>query len=43
MKIIHTENLTRTYHMGNVVVNALCAVDLEVEAGDFLEPGELLR
>ena len=36
MKIIHTENLTRTYHMGNVVVNALCAVDLEVEAGEFV-------
>jgi len=36
MKIIHTENLTRTYHVGNTVVNALCAVNLEVEAGEFV-------
>jgi putative ABC transport system ATP-binding protein len=36
MKIIQTENLTRTYHVGNTVVNALCAVNLGVEAGEFV-------
>ena len=36
MKIIHTENLTRTYTIGGSQVNALCAVDLEVETGEFV-------
>jgi putative ABC transport system ATP-binding protein len=36
MKIIHTENLTRTYTVGNSTVNALRAVDLEVEMGEFV-------
>jgi len=37
MKIIHTENLTRTYTVGSSKVNALCAVNLEVETGEFVE------
>ena len=36
MKIIHTENLTRTYTVGGSQVNALCAVNLEVETGEFV-------
>ena len=36
MKIIQTENLTRTYSLGNSIVNALRGVDLEVEAGEFV-------
>ncbi len=36
MKVIQTEKLTRTYSVGNSVVNALRGVDLEVEAGEFV-------
>jgi putative ABC transport system ATP-binding protein len=36
MKIIQTENLTRTYSLGNSIVNALRGVDLKVEAGEFV-------
>jgi putative ABC transport system ATP-binding protein len=36
MKIIQTENLTRTYSLGNSIVNALRGVDLEVEMGEFV-------
>ncbi len=36
MKIIQTENLTRTYTVGNSIVNALRAVNLEVEIGEFV-------
>jgi len=36
MKIIQTENLTRTYIVGNSIVNALRAVTLEVETGEFV-------
>jgi putative ABC transport system ATP-binding protein len=36
MKIIQTENLTRTYIVGNSIVNALRAVNIEVEMGEFV-------
>jgi putative ABC transport system ATP-binding protein len=36
MKVIQTENLTRTYTMGNSTVHALRGVNLEVEAGEFV-------
>lgn len=36
MKIIQTENLTRTYTVGNSTVNALRSVNLEVETGEFV-------
>ncbi len=36
MKIIETENLTRTYTVGNSIVNALRGVNLRVEAGEFV-------
>ena len=36
MKIIQTENLTRTYLVGNSIVNALRAVSIEVETGEFV-------
>jgi putative ABC transport system ATP-binding protein len=36
MKIIFTENLTRTYTLGSSIVKALCAVNLEVETGEFV-------
>ncbi len=36
MKIIQTENLTRTYVVGNSTVNALRSVNLEVESGEFV-------
>ena len=36
MKIIQTANLTRTYALGNSIVNALRGVDLEVEMGEFV-------
>jgi putative ABC transport system ATP-binding protein len=36
MKIIQTKNLTRTYALGNSIVNALRGVDLEVETGEFV-------
>jgi putative ABC transport system ATP-binding protein len=36
MKVIQTENLTRTYTVGNSIVNALRGVDLEVEMGEFV-------
>ena len=36
MKIIHTENLTRTYTVGSSRVNALCSVNLDVEGGEFV-------
>ena len=36
MKIIHTEDLTRTYKLGSSIVNALHGIDLDVEAGEFV-------
>jgi putative ABC transport system ATP-binding protein len=36
MKVIQAENLTRTYTVGNSIVNALRGVDLEVEMGKFV-------
>jgi putative ABC transport system ATP-binding protein len=36
MKVIQAENLTRTYTVGNSIVNALRGVDLEVEMGEFV-------
>jgi putative ABC transport system ATP-binding protein len=36
MKIIQTENLTRTYALGNSIVNALRGVDFEMETGEFV-------
>ena len=36
MKIIQTANRTRTYALGNSIVNALRGVDLEVEMGEFV-------
>ncbi len=36
MKIIQTENLTRTYAVGNSTVKALRGVNLEVQAGEFV-------
>jgi putative ABC transport system ATP-binding protein len=36
MMIIQTEDLTRTYSLGNSTVNALRGVDLEVETGEFV-------
>jgi putative ABC transport system ATP-binding protein len=36
MKIIHTENLTRTYKLGSSIVNALQGINLDVEAGEFV-------
>jgi putative ABC transport system ATP-binding protein len=36
MKIIQTVNLTRTYVMGNSIVNALRAVSIAVEMGEFV-------
>jgi putative ABC transport system ATP-binding protein len=36
MKVIQTENLTRTYAMGNSTVHALRGVNFEVEMGEFV-------
>jgi putative ABC transport system ATP-binding protein len=36
MKIIQTENLTRSYNVGNETVNALRAVNIDVEMGEFV-------
>src|ERR1044072_3598835 len=36
MSVIRTENLTRSYIVGNSTVNALRAVNMEVEAGEFV-------
>jgi len=36
MSIIHTENMTRTYIVGNSTVNALRGVNIEVDAGEFI-------
>ena len=36
MKIIQTENLTRTYALGNSIVNALRGADFEMETGEFV-------
>lgn len=36
MKVIQAEKLTRTYTVGNSIVNALRGVDLEVEMGEFV-------
>jgi len=36
MKVIEAEKLTRTYTVGNSLVNALRGVDLEVEMGEFV-------
>ncbi len=35
-EIIHAENLTRTYTLGNSIVNALRGVNLDVESGEFV-------
>jgi len=36
MKVIEAEKLTRTYTVGNSIVNALRGVDLDVEMGEFV-------
>lgn len=36
MNVIRTENLTRTYIVGNSTVNALRGVNIEVETGEFV-------
>jgi putative ABC transport system ATP-binding protein len=36
MRIIHTENLSRTYALGSSTVNALRSVNLDVEEGEFV-------
>lgn len=36
MRIIHTENLSRTYTLGSSTVNAFRAVNLDVEKGEFV-------
>ncbi len=36
MKVIQTENLTRTYAVGHSTVHALRGIDLEVQAGEFV-------
>jgi putative ABC transport system ATP-binding protein len=36
MNVIRTENMTRTYLVGNSTVNALRGVSIEVEAGEFV-------
>ena len=36
MSVIRTENLTRTYLVGNSTVNALRAVSMEVKTGEFI-------
>ena len=36
MKIIETENLTKTYEMGEVEVNAVKNLNLEIEQGSFV-------
>jgi putative ABC transport system ATP-binding protein len=34
--VIRTENITKTYHMGTVEVNALCGVTFEILRGEIL-------
>jgi ABC-type lipoprotein export system ATPase subunit len=36
MAVIDLQNVTRTYHLGDVEVHALAGVDLRVESGEFL-------
>ncbi len=36
MSVIRTENMTRTYMVGNSTVNALRGVNIEVETGEFV-------
>jgi len=36
MSVIRTENLTRTYRVGHSTVNALRAVSMEVQTGEFI-------
>jgi putative ABC transport system ATP-binding protein len=36
MNVIQAENLTRTYSMGNSIVNALRGVNMKVENGEFV-------
>ena len=36
MNVIRTENMTRTYMVGNSTVNALRGVNIEVKAGEFV-------
>ena len=36
MKIIHTQNLTRTFEVGSSIVNALHGIDLDVDTGEFV-------
>jgi len=34
--VISTQNLTKTYRMGNVEVNALCGVSIEIKKGELV-------
>jgi len=34
--VISTNNLTKTYHMGNVEVNALCGVSIQIKKGELV-------
>jgi len=34
--VISTQNLTKTYHMGNVEVNALCGVSVQIKKGEVV-------
>jgi putative ABC transport system ATP-binding protein len=34
--VISTQSLTKTYHMGNVEVNALCGVSIEIKKGELV-------
>jgi putative ABC transport system ATP-binding protein len=34
--VISTQNLTKTYRMGNVEVNALCGVSIEIQKGELV-------
>ena len=34
--VISTQNLTKTYHMGKVDVNALCGVSIEIRRGELV-------
>ena len=35
-KIVQITDLRKQYHVGEVVINALCGINLEVEQGDFV-------
>jgi len=34
--VISTQKLTKTYRMGNVEVNALCGVSIEIKKGELV-------